>query len=323
MTNKLEDIGFYTLSDERAKHASSTSPMWRCEMILTGRCNFKCPYCRGPRKEYAQDMSTEKAIELTSIWAKDGLKNIRYSGGEPTLHQGLLEIVSNAKKQGISRIAISTNGSADFDYYSQLIDAGVNDFSISLDACCSSFCDKMSGIEGKFDIIISNIKKLSELTYVTVGTVIDDKNVDTLQEVIAFASGLGVSDIRIISSAQYNKLLQNAQNLDKDILDKHPILKYRINNIHVGRNVRGISETDSHQCYLVKDDSVIAGDNHYPCVIHMREGGKAIGKVGINMRAERIKWFEQTDIFENPICRKNCLDVCIDYNNKSRYYEKK
>ncbi|KKM04955.1 hypothetical protein LCGC14_1758930, partial [marine sediment metagenome] len=23
----------------------------------------------------------------------------------------------------------------------------------------------------------------------------------------------------------------------------------------------------------------------------------------------------------NPICRKNCLDVCIDYNNKVRDYD--
>ena len=43
---KLEEIGFYTLDDERAKHASETSPLWRCELLLTNKCNFHCPYCR-------------------------------------------------------------------------------------------------------------------------------------------------------------------------------------------------------------------------------------------------------------------------------------
>jgi len=42
----LKEIGFYTLSDDRAKQASETSPLQRCELILTARCNFRCPYCR-------------------------------------------------------------------------------------------------------------------------------------------------------------------------------------------------------------------------------------------------------------------------------------
>ena len=47
---KLEDIGFYTLSDERAKNSSLASPLKRCEILLTDRCNLKCPYCQGARE---------------------------------------------------------------------------------------------------------------------------------------------------------------------------------------------------------------------------------------------------------------------------------
>ena len=39
---KLEEIGFYTLSDERVKNTSQFSDLMRCELILTGACNFKC-----------------------------------------------------------------------------------------------------------------------------------------------------------------------------------------------------------------------------------------------------------------------------------------
>jgi sulfatase maturation enzyme AslB (radical SAM superfamily) len=42
----LESIGFYTLSDARVKQASVRSPLWRGELVLSARCNFKCPYCR-------------------------------------------------------------------------------------------------------------------------------------------------------------------------------------------------------------------------------------------------------------------------------------
>jgi len=114
--------------------------------------------------------------------------------------------------------------------------------------------------------------------------------------------------------------IKDLEKIDESILKKHPILKYRLENIANNIDVRGIKETDSHQCALVLDDSVIAGSFHYPCVINMREGGDPIGKVGPNMRKEREEWFKNTDTHKNPICKKSCLDVCISYNNKYREY---
>ena len=44
---KLEEIGFGTLCDDRAKNVSPTSPLWRASLLITSRCNFRCPYCNG------------------------------------------------------------------------------------------------------------------------------------------------------------------------------------------------------------------------------------------------------------------------------------
>lgn len=320
---KLEDIGFYTLSNQRARNISATSPMQRCEMILTNRCNFKCPYCRGLKvlaEDCTKDMPFETAQYVLNEWIQDGLKNVRFSGGEPTLYPYLNDLVKIAKNGNVNRIAISTNGSNSFDVYKQLINDGVNDFSISLDACCSSFGDQMAGVKGCFDNVIYNIRELSKLTYVTVGVVVIEETVSTIKDIICFAHDLGVSDIRIISAAQWNSLIDGLDGLSQDVINAHPILKYRIDNIRNKRNVRGINVTDCHKCHLVKDDSVVAGNWHFPCVIHMREGGGSIGKVGPNMRQERIEWFKTHDSYADPICQKNCLDVCIDFNNKVEYY---
>jgi len=111
-TNKLDDIGFYTLSDKRAFRASDKTPLWRCELILTEACNFKCPYCRGitnPEAKGTIDFDVAKAT--VSYWISEGLKNVRFTGGEPTLYRGLTELVSMCKAGGVERIAISTNGS--------------------------------------------------------------------------------------------------------------------------------------------------------------------------------------------------------------------
>lgn len=312
----LEQIGFYTLSNDRARNASGISPLQRCELILTDTCNFKCPYCRGLRDDIKGTMSFETAVNTISLWAFYNLKNIRLSGGEPTLHRDIIPIVEHCKQKGIERIAMSTNGSANISLYEELVNAGVNDFSISLDACCSADGKEMSGgIEGAWEKVIDNIKLISKLTYTTVGVVLTEKNFNDLPNIIKYADELGVQDIRIIPSAQFNAFLSVAKDVDLSILNKHPILKYRVENIMKDRHVRGIKPSDSNKCGLVLDDMLVAGKYHFPCVIYMREQGNPIGVVGKNMRAERVKWSQTHNTHLDPICSKNCLDVCIDYNN--------
>jgi MoaA/NifB/PqqE/SkfB family radical SAM enzyme len=260
-------------------------------------------------------MTFNEAVETLTQWADDGLKNIRFSGGEPLTWDGLSRLVGITYDLGIERIAISSNGSFQLYRYLDLLDYGVNDFSISLDACCASFGDQMAGVNGKWERVVSNIRELSKLVYTTVGVVLTEANAGQLADIVTFAHELGVDDIRIISAAQYNVILEGVRAIPQNILDAHPILRYRVNNILNGRNVRGIEPYDSRRCYLAIDDSVVCGGYHFPCVIYMREHGQPIGKVGPNMRQERIRWSETHDTHADSICQKNCLDVCIDHNN--------
>ena len=321
----LSKIGFYSLYNDRVKNVSATSQMKRCEMILTEYCNFKCPYCRGLDDDIYGDrrikqLSLSEVKRNIDLWCLNGpLENIRFSGGEPTLHKDIVEIVEYAQSKRINRIAISSNGSNKIDLYKRLLRAGVNDFSISLDACCADDGDKMSGgVVGSWNIVVENIRTLSALTYVSVGVVLTPDNIDRTIETIRFADSMGVADIRIISAAQYNKPIPRLNEVDRAIRGRHPILDYRIKHFAEGRNVRGIKNTDSAKCALMLDDSVIAGDYHFPCVIYMREKGKPIGLVSESMREDRVRWVENHNCYEDEICKNNCLDVCIDYNNKYR-----
>lgn len=306
MINKLQDIGFYSLSDERAASSSEVSQMKRCEMIITENCNFKCPYCRGLRADIygariRKQLTIEEIKRNIDFWCQpEPLENIRFSGGEPTAHPDLLEAVRYAKSKGIKRIAISTNGSNKTELYQQLFEAGVNDFSISLDACCAEDGDKMAGgIKGAWSKVIANIEYLSKLTYVTVGIVLTPENIASCIETIRLAHKMGVADIRVISAAQWNRPITELKAIEAEIMDAHPILKYRINNFINGRNVRGLTEADNAKCPLVLDDSVIAGDYFFPCVIYMREHGDPIGKVGPDMRAQQKAWVEAHDCFND------------------------
>ena len=51
--------------------------------------------------------------------------------------------------------------------------------------------------------------------------------------------------------------------------------------------------------------------------IYMREGGDPIEKAGTRLvREERAKWSRTHQVQLDPICSRNCLDVCVDYNNR-------
>ncbi len=313
----LENIGFYTLSDYRASQCSATSPLWRCELLLTDRCNFHCLYCRGLRRDCSGDMPLHRAFNVIDYWAKDNLKNVRFSGGEPTLYPYLADLVRRCNFNKVEHIAVSTNGSASFDYYQNLIELGVNDFSISLDSGCCAVGEKLTGgIKGSWDMVVENIRRISQLAYVSVGMVFTEENFDTCVDDVKFVYSLGVSDIRVIPSAQHNRALSKLSELPSGVLGKCPILKYRVDHTQNQIPIRGLQPKDTNKCPLVLDDMAIAGEWHFPCIIYLREGGEPIGKISPWMREQRKAWYERHDAHTDRICSGNCLDVCRDYNNR-------
>jgi molybdenum cofactor biosynthesis enzyme MoaA len=267
------------------------------------------------------DISKIDAQNIIDLWVRAGLKNIRFSGGEPTLWNGLASLIEYVKSLGVKRIALSTNGSAPLRIYRRLISAGVDDISVSLDACCATVGEKMcGGIRGAWDRVVETMRSISQLTYLTVGVVVNDQNLAGVAETIKLADSLGVADIRIIPSAQYGPTIPGICSLDQAIVERHPILKYRLDNLLTGRPFRGLSANDSKSCYLVRDDMAACGGYHFPCIIYLREGGDPIGKIGPQMREEREAWYANHDTHRDPICKNNCLDVCVDYNNRAREY---
>jgi len=313
---KLDQIGFYTLTDDRASQASDASPMWRGEILLTDRCNYKCVYCQGlPVKN---DIPIELATRVIDLWVADQLKNIRFSGGEPTLYKELLTLVDRSQQGGVERIAISTNGTASLDCYKELIEAGLNDICISLDAILPSLASKMAGITNpQWKKVIRNIRELSQLTYVTASIVFTSENTCDAKGIVRFCSDLGVADIRIVTASHLQSdIVEAISGIEQEVLDAYPILKYRVQNYLKGWNARGIREGDTHRCHLVKDDCVVAGKWHYPCGVYLRERGAPIGAAGPRMRDERMAWFHNHNSHADPICQQYCSDIYVEYNNR-------
>jgi len=309
---KLEDIGFLEVIEERAKTIAPGRISY-CEWIITSHCNFKCPYCNPLKGELAIDPTYNQAKNIITLLSWEQCKYVHLTGGEPSTRKDLPEIINEIKSHGM-RAGISTNGSKPLSYYTFLVDSGIELFSISLDVHKKQLNRQFTLVDNVFDTVVNNIKEISSLVYTNVGVVLNDDNIGFYQDIIKFVSDLGVDDIRLMTATKYNKVLE--LDIPDDILSKHPILKFRVDNFNAGKNMRGSSLGLSHKCHLVKDDITIAGKYYFPCAVYAREGGSPIGEFNSNNEAERYAWFEKHDSYEDPICKKYCMDFKCRFNEK-------
>lgn len=104
---------------------------------LTDACNLRCIYCM-PEKDVkfnnVEGALTNRELEkIINIFGELGTKKLRFTGGEPLLRKDLHCLIDVAKKSGIEKIAITTNGILLEEKLEQLVKAGLSEANISLD----------------------------------------------------------------------------------------------------------------------------------------------------------------------------------------------
>ncbi len=332
----LDTIGYYQVTERRAQQAAQGWPPLTCgDLLLTARCNYQCRYCNGlhlpglpgtpsatgaPGAPAApSDMPFEVASATLAAWMAEGLRYVRFSGGEPTVYRGLRECVRLCQAGGVARIALSTNGSLPLRAYEALLHDGVSELAISVDAARPALADDLAGRPGQWARTVANLRALAPQTYVIANIVLTAANATATAETVRFVHALGVADIKLMTDthcAHQPRALEVLGQLEPELLAAHPLLRYRVRRLLAGRDVRGLGPGDSPRCHLVKDDSAVAGRWHFPCAIYARECGAPIGPVGPRMRAQRQRWFEQHQALQDPICRRACPDFMADYNRR-------
>lgn len=105
---------------------------------VTDRCNYRCRYCM-PEEGIAL-MSHEKLLSFEDIEffvriaAKEGIKNIRLTGGEPLVRPHLPDLIRILKAiDGIEDISITSNAALLPKFADELKAAGLDRVNISLD----------------------------------------------------------------------------------------------------------------------------------------------------------------------------------------------
>jgi len=105
---------------------------------LTDRCNYRCTYCMPehgellPREDILRFEELERVV---GVFAGLGVRRVRLTGGEPTVRQGVVEIVERlARVPGIEQVVMTTNGHRLLELAADLARAGLRQLNVSVDS---------------------------------------------------------------------------------------------------------------------------------------------------------------------------------------------
>ena len=121
---------------------------------LLPTCNCECVMC-DMWKQAKTRISLETAKQVLDFLSENGFVGTYFTGGEPTLHPDLVEIVRYASSLGMFS-SMTTNGTASHKVIRELKQAGLRMLSVSLDHWDDSVCEKIRGFK--------DIKKREEAT---------------------------------------------------------------------------------------------------------------------------------------------------------------
>ncbi len=101
-------------------------------LSLTQRCNLRCFYCHNEGQERSQsEIGVEEIDSILRVASTIGIKKLKLTGGEPLLHQDIVEIVRRASKY-MDEVSMVTNGTLLSQYAATLKEAGLHRVNIDL-----------------------------------------------------------------------------------------------------------------------------------------------------------------------------------------------
>lgn len=167
---------------------------YRMDVALTYGCDNACAHCYNERPRASETLSTEEFKRvIAKVWGL-GIPHVVFTGGEPTRHPDLLELVEYAEELGVIT-GLLTNGRklSDADYMNALAAAGLDHVQITIHSSVPAIHDKMVGAEGAFNETVAGIENaVASPVYLLTNTTLTAENVDDVEELVAFLASLGV-----------------------------------------------------------------------------------------------------------------------------------
>ncbi len=174
---------------------------------LTKSCNLSCAHCYAgagtnhphplPSME-REHISLEQWKDILSEGAQLGAKKVQFTGGEPTLYPGLMELIEYARSCRYSDIEVFTNATRlEGSLLRQWASSGVR-MALSFYSCDPRTHDTITGRTGSFRQTVQGIRAILDHNIpVRVAIVLMSDNMSQLTDTVDFLKEWGLEDKEI------------------------------------------------------------------------------------------------------------------------------
>ncbi len=158
---------------------------------VTQSCNLQCPTCFTDSPSTSSlTLSQVESILDNFVKSEGDPEVVQFSGGEPTVHREILEMMKAAKKRGIKHVMLNTNGvriAREPEFVKQLAQIGVSVY-LQFDGFSTHTFKTIRGLDLS-EVKRLAVKNLSEFNVdtVLVSTVQRGVNEDEMGRVVDYA----------------------------------------------------------------------------------------------------------------------------------------
>lgn len=167
---------------------------------LTYNCQTPCIFCAVPMAEKVEELTTKESLKLVKTLAKNGIKRICFTGGEPLLRKDFFKIINLCNKLNIL-CDITTNGIllSKTNAKKLIKNQCLKTIVIGIEGATQKTHDLLRGKRGSFKKTIMGIKniikakqKLKSDVVIISQTLILTKNLCELPQIATNMGALGV-----------------------------------------------------------------------------------------------------------------------------------
>jgi len=183
--------------------------MW----LITGKCNYNCLHCfnAADNARLQSEFSYDEAMRLIAEADECGINAFVISGGEPTLHPHLMDILTEIHRRGMFVEELNTHaGFLTQELLDRMKDIGCRPlFKISFDGV--GHHDWLRAHKGAEEESLRGIRLCVENGFpVKIHTNVHRRNLDSMLPTLKLMDSIGVGQTRIIRTSEGPRWVQNA-----------------------------------------------------------------------------------------------------------------
>ena len=192
-------------------------------ITLEFRCNLRCEHCMiEGTMDWLEPQADRQFDDLLERNRRERRwKGLILTGSEITLRRDLPQLAERARAAGFERVRIQTHGMAlaKHEFTERLVQAGVNEFFVSVPGADAAGHDAITGVPGSFDKTLAGLHELErhDGVWSITNTVVTARNVHRLEAVVQT-----LAPLKRLAQMEFWVYWPMREHDDKDLIAPHP-----------------------------------------------------------------------------------------------------